>query len=407
MKKSILKSVAFLLAFILAFSALTVGASAAPAAPSNDDILFKAQEVPEVSAAASDFDGATLVTGDFTATVPKNQSYAYYKFVPTQTGWYNVYSTAPASYDTGISLCDSNYKHVGYADSEDENFDLVYPLTAGATYYFIIRDYGYYGKEVTFGVKIGFLGAAEAEVVSYPTKTAYIFEYDTGVYVLYDDVDGEEYWHISLDYDGLEVKLTFDSGKTVTMKDWETGRIFSADYNKPTAVGTYEIRFTAGGATIFTWDVEVVENPVRSMEVVQLPDKTEYVQKLDGWYFYRFLQVYFSPRIEAKGLKVKINYTNGTSETVEFGEDNWLVHDGYWMDVRGGGYSSELGETDVTVSYINKTTTFQVNVVKPTLYQTIILCLIRVTDIFSVVNWLKADFWESIGSWLNGLAHRA
>jgi len=413
MKKSMIKSLALLLAFILAFSALTIGASAAPAAPSNDDILFKAQEeatkeVPDFAAAAvqSDFTGATVVTGDFTATTPWLRA-AFYKFVPATSGYYSINSTADKNKcDPAIYLYNSSREALKYADDtiDSQNFDMIYYLTAGAAYYFEIFEYA--GRAVSFGVKIAFLGELTAEVTSYPDKNAYILDYETGVYQTL--VGGEEYY-INLEFDGFEVKLTFGSGRTVTLKDWDVWSYFGfldVEYDKPTAVGTHEIRFKIGDMTAFVWYVDLIANPVSSIEILRLPTKTEYVYKLDGWYFRVLFNVYFFPYIDATGMRLKINYTDGTSEIVEPNGENGVEYKGYWIDY-GSVFGCTLGENDIEVSYLGKTATFKVNIVKPTLYQGFLMGLMKIAEFLSDISWFKDSIWDGVWSWLNDLAHAA
>jgi len=391
MKKSIIKAWAFLLAFILALSALTVGAGAVPAAPSNDDILFKAQEAPEASAAV--FDSAAVVTGDFTATIPNNE-WRYYKFVPAQTGCYNIYSLCDSSQNAHTAVYDDNDNWLdGSGDDEGRNFDLVLRLSGGSVYYFGIY---LYGSNRNLEVKLEKMGTVEsAEVISFPRYDTYTFDLNTHIW--------DDGYVIHLDYNGFEVEVTFEGGKVKTLYDWRIVHLFEPEYDKP-AVGTHEIRFKSGGETIFTWNITIVEHPVRSIEVTKLPNKTTYIYNLEGDVECRnVFWSYFYPDYDFTGMEVKINYTNGTSRTVSFGK-NWEVWVGdYGMHVDGWG-SRLPGRHEMSVYYMNRTATFEVEIVRPTFFQSFYIGLMEVVRAVIRVIGLKIDNANDLIYWLRNRA---
>ena len=75
----------------------------------------------------------------------KGQTY-YYKFIPTASGKYTIYSTGNS--DTRAFLYDANGVELAYNDDggENRNFLLTYSMNAGTTYYYGIQ---YYSSSAT------------------------------------------------------------------------------------------------------------------------------------------------------------------------------------------------------------------------------------------------------------------
>jgi len=381
MKNSIIKATAFLLAFIMAFSALTVGVSA-----------VSASVAPGIDKA-----GAALVTGDFTAE-PKPGIVNYYRFVALETGWYEIYSLG--NYDTAANLFSSApwYLWASEDDGEGKNFKLLYPLTAGETYYLTIETYE--TKKVMFDVKFEFLGEVELEVISYPTKNIYIKGYDTGTLS-----NGTE--HVSIPYDGFEIKLTFGSGKIITFNDANIGNFFAGYEYDNLRTGANEICFRHGDAEV-RWEIEIIENPVSSIEVVRLPDKTEYIHLIEGrTYSWAPFMKWFDPYLDLSGMKIKINYTDSTNETIEV-DDSYdsssvrIKHNGY--DIAIGCHEASVGKNNVYVWYIGKMTTFEIDVVKPNIMQYFILGMMDIVHFFAAINNTENSFLKRISDWLHDFA---
>lgn len=381
MKKSVLKrAVSILLAGIMAVSVFTVTVAAAP---------------------GDSFSEAITVTGDFSATVKHSffkRTYAYYKFVPAETGWYEIYSDC--NYDPAIALFDGEEEWLAYSDDTHSgdvtnyNFDLIHYFTAGETYYFQLHTYE--SKTVTFDVKIDFLGAVETEVISYPDKNEYIMDYECGIY-------DEDKYYISLDFNGFEVKLTFESGKVFSLKDWDVYYLFEVCYDKP-VIGINEICFKIGNDTIFIWGIEIVENPVESIEVVKLPDKIEYTYGLDG-YSYGNGILYIYP--DTTGMEIKINYIDGTSEIVKFDDiqGDWdIIHNEHQIYVEISTGLCTIGKNTVYVDYLARIATFEITVVKPTMAQTFFIGLINIAEFFSSISIIRLGVWDSIASWFRDIA---
>jgi uncharacterized protein YkuJ len=119
--------------------------------------------------------------------------------------------------------------------------------------------------------------------------------------------------------------------------------------------------------------VKVVENPVERIEITKLPDKTEYIQYVDGYissrwdeetqqyedYFYYDTHNYFS------GFEMMVYYSDGTSSVYSF-DENYGEFNGYPVNFETDQYDNpwNLGEHTVTVSYLGQTDEFKVKVVE-------------------------------------------
>jgi len=385
MKKQITKSLALLLACILACSALAVGASAAPAVP--DAVL--AQGAAEVSAAW--INDAIVVTGDFMADI--DDEAVFYKFVPAESGYYNIYSVCGGGQYAYLDI----YKGSGdwYGDGgEGRNFEVALWMTAGDAYY--LRIYLSGSNRDPFAVKLDFWGTiTNANVITYPGKDTYILDLDSSF-------NNDNDYYIGLEFYEFRVEVTFANDTSKLLYDHEVGNFFTVEYGKP-VLGTNEIRFQSGGETIFTWDVTLIEHPVRSIEVTKLPNKTTYVYRLDGDYYRNGLfDGSFYPYYNLSGMEVKINYTNGTSKTVKV-DYNWTYVDDYEIRVDVWGARAP-GQSDMHVTYMNRETTFKINVVRPTLFQNFYLGLIEVARAVINIGWIKIDTLNDVISWLRDRA---
>ena len=362
------KVLAILLAVLLAFSALTVAAFAA---------------------AGDTVDEAIAVTGNFTANMKRDKD-AYYKFVPAQSGFYSI-SSATTSFDPVAELLSDNGKRLQHNDdgSDGLNFEMRCYLAEGKTYYIKI----WLLDDVSSGavnVRIEFRGAVTSvEVVSYPEAREYILDYDC-----YPN-DGD----VPYSYSGLKVMITVAGGNPMVLWGDEARQIFELEYSEP-AVGTNAVVFKLGDEVIFTWYTEVIENPVASIAVTRLPNKVNYVYRIDGDYYGAFGNKTFYPYIWRDGLEIKISYTDGTSETFAYGENFWGYFGDYYVEIACG--ACGIGQNDVTVSYLGRGATFKINVVKPSFAQRFFFFLTDVADFFSLIHNVKGIGWNDISRWLRG-----
>ncbi|MBQ9388164.1 MAG: leucine-rich repeat domain-containing protein, partial [Lachnospiraceae bacterium] len=148
------------------------------------------------------------------------------------------------------------------------------------------------------------------------TRTAY-WDKDLEEYYLYTDsfnLNGLEFELIFTDY---SYKLIFDDGYFYDEDGMPAGEYYEIhEYNAEMdawyyadfvdgSVGKHTVKFWYEGA-MAELEYEVLENPVRSMSIVKLPDKTDY-------------SFGFVPLFD--GMKIKIEYKNGSSKEVTIDSD--------------------------------------------------------------------------------------
>ena len=103
-----------------------------------------------------------------TVTIPTGNAEMYFKFVPSKSGIWEIYSES--SQDTVVRLYDADGLFLGYDDDNDEadeadrneeddyNFHLRRELNEGATYY-IVCGYNSYNEKGTYQVRAEYVGA--------------------------------------------------------------------------------------------------------------------------------------------------------------------------------------------------------------------------------------------------------
>lgn len=217
---------------------------------------------------------------------------------------------------------------VTYKDGTSEVFDFVElidlgmsfydeqpdgPWTVGSDNYIFIE---YFGVQTTIPVTILPCPFASVTVDRAPDRVYIFGDYDTGyyedgVYDLYPD-----------DISGLEFTVEYFDGSTRTFTDEDFDTIYSMidEYEyfissvKMTEPGTVEACINYLGYEI-TYDIEVVESHIESIEILTPPDKAE------------FEDVYYG---DYTGAVFKINYKDGTSAQVTADENTMsYYHDGW------------------------------------------------------------------------------
>ncbi len=119
--------------------------------------------------------------------------------------------------------------------------------------------------------------------------------------------------------------------------------------------------------------VTEIENPVASIEIISPPDKLQYIENVDGYLSNRWnsdtqsMEAYFRYDTEnnRSGLEMMVNYTDGTSAIHKYNDSHSYSFNGSQISL----YAEQnvnswgLGEHEVTVSYMSRSTTFTVEVV--------------------------------------------
>lgn len=134
----------------------------------------------------------------------------------------------------------------------------------------------------------------------------------------------------SFDFTGATAKVEYVNGKTeivpITAEETTGGDI--------TKSGTYTIKYEKFGKSL-TFDVKVVPVKPIGIKITTLPDKTTYIE---------------GQSIDLTGMVVKLTYNSGKTEAI--------------TDYTVGEYTNTIGTKDISVSYEDFSTSFQVEFVE-------------------------------------------
>ncbi len=166
----------------------------------------------------------------------------------------------------------------------------------------------YEGRKASFAVEVVDTTAQTAAIKTLPSKTTY--------------APGD-----AIDTTGLSVEVTYGNG---TKKVFHSGFTVKADLTK---VGSATVQVTVEGLSV-QYTVKVEEKKVRSLDLVKLPDKTDYTA---------------GESLNTAGMQLRANYTDGSTATITSG---WTTS----CDL------TKTGASTVTVTYGGKTVTFAVTV---------------------------------------------
>ncbi|MBR5514576.1 MAG: bacterial Ig-like domain-containing protein [Clostridia bacterium] len=221
------------------------------------------------------------------------------------------YSIGEAFDSTGLKIT-VHYKSGGRR-SITSGFDLSgFDSASGGTKTITVT---YEGHTVTFTVEIVEPNIDYIELHTLPKKTEYKM--------------GE-----SFDSEGLKITIYYKNG---TKRNTTSGFIVNGFDSKTAGKKTLTLNYN--GKTL-QFDVVVKERVIVSIQVVTLPAKTDY---------------YIGDALESNGLKIKVNYNNGSSENITSGfelENTSL---------------KEAGKKEITVKYEGVKTQFNVNVKSPSI----------------------------------------
>lgn len=330
------------------------------------------------SAAAAAEDGDTFetareVTGSFKAVIKKTSS--FYKFTAAQNGFYRISGDLP---DKGVYLevYDSEKSYMHYEDGSfwkeglETGFDDFIVLDEGSTYYFKISLF--YGNSapvlpISFDVDIEYLGViTEALPVSLPDKLVYIKDIDENKYSGPDF----QYYEFRFDITGAVCSVEFSQGQSVELRGIEIEYALTKSYNNERRqLGENTVYFKFGETTAFSFVITLIENPVESIEVVRLPDKTNYTYGIDGTLS---ADGCFSPAADMTGLQIKVSYTDGTHKIFDwesccggwtYASDTSII-EGYMANAYCHMVCDPC-ETSVELDYLTKTTDFKINISAP------------------------------------------
>ncbi|MBQ8535606.1 MAG: bacterial Ig-like domain-containing protein [Bacilli bacterium] len=177
----------------------------------------------------------------------------------------------------------------------------------------------YKGKTTTFTVTIVAKSVSKIEVITNPTKTSYIQNYE------------------NLDLTSGTIKVTYNDKSTATKNMSDEGVTVTGFSNTTVGEKTLTVSYQEKTAT-FT--VTVVAKSITKIEVSTKPTKTTYIQNYET--------------LNLAGGKIKATYNDTSTEIIDMTNTNVSVT---------GFSNTTLGDVTLTVTYKSKTTTFKVSIV--------------------------------------------
>ena len=226
------------------------------------------------------------------------------------------------------------------------------------------------------------------EIVSLPEKLDYYFEvdgYETEYY--YDsDMDYYSYFYYEIDRYGLQIKVNYKDGTSVTSDDPYSIddndiNIISQEEGETWNIGKHRVTVEYMGKGAY-FDINVVENPVRSIEISRLPYTTTYYEDIDGYWDTCFKYEYdsfgniiydeygdpilneteyFYYLIDPDGMQLKYTFKDGSVECYDY------YNLPYFCDIecdQSYGESLSYGKHTVSVNTMGCTATYEIEIMK-------------------------------------------
>ncbi|MCR5485322.1 MAG: hypothetical protein K6F09_06985 [Clostridiales bacterium] len=351
--------VAVLLAVIFAFSALAVASFAEE--KEKKKINFN--------------DVETLSEGKLvTAFITKDVREVTYKFEPSANGYFCFYSSGEN--DSYLNIYDESGELVADGDDyiDSANFFCVCKLSSTHKYAVAV---GLFDEKDTGLIQINVEGLGEfvsVEKISDPDILRYTIDQD-----IFRDEEGNLSTE-AIDMEGSDLKFTFES-KTLDVSDYETYYVFDieSENNDPTKlnVGRNTIDLKISGKTLYSFEIEVEENPLDSMFITKNPDKTDFYAGNDDDGEYDVFSKYFYPYIDLYGMHIRLTYKDGTVKNVVVDEHGvkYTTEDGYYI------YGYYTGDETAEIRCLGNTLQYKVNLIKPGFFTKIKLFFIQLIEL--------------------------
>ncbi len=174
----------------------------------------------------------------------------------------------------------------------------------------------YEGNTAIFEVTIIEKELVSIEIAQQPNKTTYIQNYE------------------DLDVTGGKIRLTYNDGTTEEI-DMAKEMIIGFDN---TEVGPQTLTVTYEGK-ITTFEIAVLEKALNKIEIIQIPNKVTYIQNYE--------------ELDVTGGKIRLTYNDETTEEIDMTTGMVTNFD-----------NTVLGPKTLTVTYGEKSTTFEVTIVE-------------------------------------------
>lgn len=287
--------------------------------------------LPMVAVGAESY--PTLELNTPTDVTIEGDDYVEYKFEPKSDGYYRFYSIS--DYDVYISVYDSEWDYVGYADDSyyDYNFDLNIFLSGGETYYLEMGNWEVFEVDFQVVAETGF-GPISVEITQMPYDTTCVegFEYETA------------------SFDGLEAEFTMSDGSVVYWSYEDDNMVgdFWVDVYIPYDFDNYDYYDFAViecGNAYAEIPLTVVESPVDHIEYSSDTDIV-YYENSCGFY-YEYLGYYIYSSEVPDDAVVTIFYKDGTTDVVTAYDNDVIISDSQAFEPWGVGE-----ENYIEISYL-------------------------------------------------------
>lgn len=324
------------------------------------------------------------------------------KFDATKSGYYYFYAYSKDVFFTVVELNEKDQlsSFLSSSYSTKQGTAVLTELKKGHSYY-ILTIPSFNGNQSAISddfelkFKAKYYGKMTSLKITKQPTTVYVDGYNADVKSNY----------VELDSTGLEGVAKFKNGKTLKVYGdffFEESDLYEND--EPSAkIGKNVHYFKCCGFKL-KLVYRIKKNPVKKIEIVSLPDKTEYVYGLGGQL--SSLKLYNIGFVDLSGLKLKVTYTDGKTKTI--GNFEPSLTDFYYSNAEYTSKDSEYplyayaqdstvpGSTVVDLSYMEKRTSFKVDVRKPSTQE----IALNLPSYFTLISDMFFYMFDSVSNYL-------
>lgn len=324
------------------------------------------------------------------------------KFDATKSGYYYFYAYSKDVFFSVVELNEkdqlSGFLSSSYSYSTKQGTAVLTKLKKGHSYYILTTpsrngDQSAISGDFKLKFKAKYYGKMTSLKITKQPTTVYVDGYNADVKSNY----------VGLDSTGLEGVAKFKSGKTLKVYGdffFEESDFYETD--EPSAkIGKNVHYFKCCGFKL-KLIYRIKKNPVKKIEIVSLPDKTEYVYGLGGQL--SSLKLYNIGFVDLSGLKLKVTYTDGKTKTIgnfepsstDFYYAEYTSKDSEYPLYAYAQDSEVPGSTVVDLSYMEKRTSFKVDVRKPSTQE----IALNLPSYFTLISDMFFYMFDSVSNYL-------
>ncbi|MCR5484046.1 MAG: hypothetical protein K6F09_00480 [Clostridiales bacterium] len=251
-----------------------------------------------------------IETGESDVTLSVDNDSETFYFTPSESAYYRFCAEDADNFFITLEVIEDDGTCLFSQDSV-----VVKHLTANAKYTLVVSTdfYGMSDDSVSFKLDIEKLGEIKRlRLEKAPDKLVYMDGFD------FSENDPDIYINLK----GAVINVTFDGGTTLTLRDKTESEyvtefidysLFTASLGGSYATGRNTVVLTFDEDHTLSFDIFVIENPIESVEITKMPDKSEYTYGIDGdfqceYYGTDNYGLYFIYDVDYSGLEVTINY---------------------------------------------------------------------------------------------------